>query len=155
MAREVERKFLVEGEYKSLATSVTRIVQGYIVRDAARTVRVRIYRQRGFLTIKGRSSADGLERCEYEYEIPVAEAEELVRLCLPGVVEKRRYRVPWGNHTFEVDEFLGANAPLVVAEVELNERDEAFSRPPFLGKEVTGDPRYYNSYLSQSPYSLW
>lgn len=155
MPREIERKFLIKGEYKSLATSVTRIVQGYIVNDVARTVRVRICDRHAYLTIKGTSSDDGLERYEFEQEIPLCEAENLMRLCLPGVVEKCRHIVPWGNHVFVVDEFLGANAPLVLAEVELQEKDETFEVPPFMGEEVTGDPRYYNLSLHLHPYSMW
>ena len=153
--QEIERKFLVRGEYKSLAESVTHVVQGYLCRDAGRTVRVRIRGGKGYLTIKGKSSPDGLQRFEFEKEITLAEAESLLPLCLPGVVDKVRHLVSYGGHTFEVDEFGGDNAGLVVAEVELKATDEEFKKPPFLGEEVTGDPKYYNSYLAEHPCKQW
>lgn len=155
MAQEIERKFLVCGDYKSQAASKSRIVQGYICSESGRTVRVRICGGRGYLTIKGLSNASGTSRYEWERELPLDEAEALMKLCEPGVIDKTRHLVPCGRHTFEVDEFYGENEGLVVAEVELSSEDEPFERPGFLGKEVTGDPRYYNSHLTKQPYSTW
>lgn len=153
---EIERKFLVNAPgYRKGATSRLRMVQGFLSADPDRTVRVRCIGDHGFLTIKGRTFDQGTSRPEWEYEIPLREAEELLSLCIPSPVEKVRYQVPCDGHTFEVDEFLGANQGLVLAEVELTDRAEEFTRPAWLGKEVTGDPRYYNSQLSQNPYSLW
>lgn len=155
MSQEIERKFLVEGEYKSQAYSHSRIVQGYISSARGRTVRVRIRDGQGFLTIKGASNASGTSRYEWEKEIPLDEAEELMKLCEPGVIDKTRYLVRSGNHVFEVDEFYGENEGLVVAEVELASEDETFEKPDFIGKEVTGDIRYYNSQLMRHPYNTW
>ncbi len=155
MGVEIERKFLVEGEYRSLSTSHSFIAQGYICSARGRTVRVRIRGERGYLTIKGPAGADGLRRYEWEKEIPLAEARELLALCETPPLEKTRWLVPCGRHTFEVDEFHGENAGLVVAEVELAHEDESFECPPFLGREVTGDVRYYNSFLTHTPYSAW
>lgn len=153
---EIERKFLVVNEsYKELATSSTHIKQGYICSDRGRTVRVRIRGHQAFLTIKGPSFDNGLSRYEFEKEITLDEAEHLFRLCGPGVIDKTRYLVPVGNHVFEVDEFYGDNEGLVVAEVELSSGDEVFERPTFLGIEVTGDRRYYNSMLTLKPYNTW
>lgn len=153
---EIERKFLVRGDsYKGMACGSSRIRQGYICSDRGRTVRVRLRGGRGFLTIKGPSADGGLSRYEFEKEIDHGEAEQLFRLCLPGAIDKTRWLVEWGRHTFEVDEFHGMNAGLVVAEVELGAADEPFGRPPFLGEEVTGDRRYYNSSLTVRPYALW
>lgn len=148
MPLEIERKFLVaDDSYRHTATSSSRIRQGYICRESGRTVRVRIRDERGFLTIKG-PSPNGLSRYEFEKEITLDEADNLFRLCLPGVIDKTRYLVPMADgHVFEVDEFYGANEGLVIAEVELSSEDESFMRPPFLGREVTGDKRYYNSNL--------
>lgn len=155
MALEIERKFLVEGDYKSLATSHSRIIQGYICSQRGRTVRVRLRGEKGYLTIKGPSGNNGLSRYEFEKEITKDEALSLFRLCEPGIIDKIRWLVPAGNHTFEVDEFFGENEGLVVAEVELRSEDEDFERLPFLGQEVTGDRRYYNSSLRLMPYSKW
>ena len=148
MPFEIERKFLVaDDSYRHTATSSSRIRQGYICRESGRTVRVRIRDERGFLTIKG-PSPNGLSRYEFEKEITLDEADNLFRLCLPGVIDKTRYLVPMADgNVFEVDEFYGANEGLVIAEVELSSEDEPFMRPPFLGREVTGDKRYYNSNL--------
>ena len=142
MAREIERKFLVAGEFRQDATDSFRLVQGYISSDPDRSVRVRIKGDQGYLTIKGQSSADGLSRYEWEKEIPVEEARELMDLCGPGVIDKTRYLVPCGGHTFEVDEFYGLNQGLVLAEIELEDEREAFQKPSWLGEEVTGDIRY-------------
>jgi len=155
MALEIERKFLVAGEYKSLATSHSRIVQGYICSQQGRTVRVRLRGEKGYLTIKGPSMRGGLSRYEFEKEITLDEALSLLRLCEPGIIDKVRWLVPAGKHTYEVDEFAGDNAGLVVAEIELSSEDEPFERAPFLGKEVTGDRRYYNSSLRVQPFKTW
>lgn len=153
MAKEIERKFLVSGEFRQDSPESYRIMQGYICSDPDRTVRVRVREDKGFLTIKGRGSEDGLSRYEWEKEIPVAEAAELMALCGSGVIDKTRYLVPFGKHTYEVDVFHGANEGLVLAEIELSDEQEAFEKPSWLGEEVTGDVRYYNSMLSLHPFS--
>lgn len=155
MPLEIERKFLVAGEYKSLATSCSRIVQGYISSQRGRTVRVRLRDDRGYLTIKGPSAAGGLSRYEFEKEITKDEALSLLRLCEPGLIDKKRWLVPQGDHVFEVDEFFGDNEGLVMAEVELRSEDEDYVRPAFLGREVTGDRRFYNSCLRVHPFKEW
>ena len=155
MGQEIERKFLVRGEYKSQAYASSRIVQGYICSARGRTVRVRIRDTKGYLTIKGASDAAGMSRYEWEREIPLAEAEELMKLCEPGVIDKTRYLVCSGRHVFEVDEFYGDHQGLVVAEVELTSETEPFEKPAFIGREVTGDVRYYNSQLMKHPYAEW
>jgi len=153
---EIERKFLVEGnDYKREAYVSSRIRQGYISSQRGRTVRVRVRDDRAYLTIKGPSTDDGLSRYEFEKEITLDEANHLMALCEPGIIDKTRYLVKSGNHTFEVDEFYGDNEGLVMAEVELSSPTEPFVKPPFIGKEVTGDRRYYNSQLRQSPYQEW
>ena len=153
---EIERKFLVrDDDYKRQAYSHSRIKQGYICSGRGRTVRVRLRDDRGFLTIKGPSMNGGLSRYEFEKEITLDEAEHLFALCEPGVIDKTRWLVKSGPHTFEVDEFFGENAGLVMAEVELNAEDEAYEKPDFIGEEVTGDRRYYNSALRVNPYSQW
>lgn len=155
MAQEIERKFLVNGEFKSLAYQSVRIIQGYLCSVPERTVRIRIREEQGFITIKGKSDSDGLSRYEWEKQITVEDARELLQLCEPGVINKTRYLVGVGNHVFEVDEFYGENEGLVLAEVELKSKDEPFERPGWLGAEVTGDLRYYNGMLSKRPYKLW
>lgn len=155
MPQEIERKFLVTGEYRSKAYAHSRIVQGYISSARGRTVRVRIRDDKGYLTIKGASGASGLSRYEWEKEIPLDEARELMKICEPGVIDKTRYLVRSGNHVFEVDEFYGENEGLVVAEVELSAENEPFVKPDFIGREVTGDIRYYNSQLRLRPYKSW
>jgi len=155
MAREIERKFLVRGPFQDQVERSTRIVQGYLSTVPERTVRVRVTGEQGYLTIKGIGNASGATRFEWEREIPVAEAEQLLALCEPGVIDKVRHLVRAGIHTFEVDEFHGENEGLVVAEVELDAEDEAFVRPDWLGAEVTGDPRYYNAMLMRHPYTRW
>jgi CYTH domain-containing protein len=156
MAQEIERKFLVKDDsYKQMASSFSHIVQGYICRTSGRTVRVRMRGDKAFLTIKGPSPDGGLSRYEWEHEISGREALELMSLCESGVIDKVRYLVPWGKHIFEVDEFMGENEGLVMAEVELDAVDEEFERPPFLGEEVTGDRRYYNSCLTVTPFKKW
>lgn len=160
MALEIERKFLVAGDFKSVATSHTRIVQGYICSERGSTVRVRLRSGdeggRGYITIKGPSTDNGLTRYEFEKEITVDEALSLLTLCEPGIIEKVRWLVPTADgHTFEVDEFHGENEGLVMAEIELATADETFDRPEWLGEEVTGDRRYYNSQLRRCPFSKW
>lgn len=155
MSQEIERKFLVKGEFKSHAFSQSRIVQGYISSARGRTVRVRIRDDKGYLTIKGASNQSGMSRYEWEKEIPLNEAVELMKLCEPGIIDKTRYLVNSGKHTFEVDEFYGENEGLIVAEVELSAEDEAFDKPEFLDCEVTGDIRYYNSQLMKKPFKSW
>lgn len=155
MPFEIERKFLVGGEFKSAATSSSRITQGYICSGKGANVRIRIRDGRGFLTIKGPSCDGGLSRYEFEKEITPQEAGELMKLCEPGIIDKRRYLVPFARHTFEVDEFFGDNEGLIMAEVELSSPDEPFELPPFLGREVTGDRRFYNSHMRTFPFSMW
>ena len=155
--QEIERKYLIldTPDFRKEAISKTRIVQGYLNSSAERTVRVRLRGDRGYLTIKGKSSSDGLSRFEWEKEIPLFEAEELLKLCEPGVIEKFRYEIKLGNHIFEVDEFLGENEGLLLAEVELEQPEENFQKPVWLGAEVTGNKKYYNSYLSKFPFGDW
>lgn len=153
---ETERKFLVKSDaYKHDARTQLRIVQGYLSTDPERTVRIRIKGGQGYLTIKGKSNESGLSRMEWEKEITVDEANALLPLCLPGVIDKVRYEIPVGKHLYEVDEFFGDNAGLIIAEIELAAEDETFEKPDWLGNEVTGDERYYNAYLSSYPYTLW
>ena len=153
---EIERKFLVkDGRYKELAFASSRIRQGYICSGHGRTVRVRIRDTRGYLTIKGPSTNGGLSRYEFEKEITLDDAEHLMQLCEPGLIDKTRYLVKSGKHTFEVDEFYGENEGLVIAEVELDYEDEPYEKPDFIGEEVTGDKRYYNSYLRLNPFTRW
>ena len=154
MATEIERKFLVMGEYKHLAHSRLRLTQGYIA-SGSRTVRVRLSDDRAWLTIKGKSTDDGLSRLEWEKEISQNEAKELLPLVEGALIDKYRYLVDFEGHTFEVDEFLGENTGLVIAEVELTAVDESFERPEWLGREVTGERRFYNSHLRAHPYSEW
>lgn len=153
---EIERKFLVKkgGAYKSAAFSSSHIQQGYIPAEGC-TVRVRTRDDKAFLTIKSHSDAKGLSRYEFEKEITMDEAQHLLQLCKGGMIDKRRYIVKSGSHTFEVDEFYGDNEGLVMAEVELSDENESFDKPDFLDKEVTGDKRYYNSYMLSNPYKLW
>ncbi len=153
---EIERKFLVVSDaYKQEATSQVRIAQGFLNTDPERTVRVRIMGDKGFLTVKGPSNSSGTTRFEWETEISLQEATNLIDLCEDVILEKVRFEIPLGNKLFEVDEFLGENKGLVVAEVELNHEDEVFEKPGWLGEEVTGKPEYYNSQLSKKPYTMW
>ena len=154
--QEIERKFLIKDDsFKQSVEKETRITQGYLSSVPERTVRVRIKGDKGFLTIKGIGSASGASRFEWENEIPVSEARELLKICEPGVIDKMRYLVPCGKHTYEVDEFYGENEGLTVAEVELSSEDEAFQKPEWLMEEVTGQVKYYNSMLMKSPYKTW
>jgi CYTH domain-containing protein len=153
---EIERKFLVlDDTYKQQARERTLIKQGFLNTAPERTVRVRIKGEKGYLTVKGPGTTDGTTRFELEYDIPLSEAEALLRLCEPGIIEKLRYEVPAGEHLWEVDEFLGENRGLVLAEIELGTAEETFERPTWLGEEVTGLPRYYNSQISKTPYIKW
>lgn len=155
MSKEIERKFLVKGEFKSLAQSSSYLVQGYLSSVPERSVRIRIAEKKAFITIKGITNDSGLTRFEWEKEIDKEEATELIKLCEPGVIEKRRYYIPAKNHLYEVDEFLGDNDGLIVAEIELTDEAETFEKPDWLGEEVTGIERYYNSALSRCPYKDW
>lgn len=155
MAQEIERKFLVKGAFKDKAKKSTRIIQGYLSSVPERTVRVRLKGEKGFLTVKGIGSKSGASRFEWETEISKADAENLLKICEPGVIDKTRFLVDVGNHTFEVDEFYGENEGLTLAEVELNSEQEAFEKPEWLGQEVTGDSKYYNSMLMKNPFTNW
>jgi CYTH domain-containing protein len=153
---EIERKFLVlSDDYKKGASSKTRIVQGFLNTDPERTVRVRIKGEQGFLTVKGKGNDTGVSRFEWEKEISVTEAETLLKIAEPGTIDKFRYEVNVGKHIFEVDEFFGANVGLVIAEVELSSEDEVYEKPNWLGKEVSGNVKYYNSQLSKNPFKNW
>ena len=156
MSQDIERKFLVkDSSFKNMAMSSSRIVQGYNCSERGRTVRIRIRDDKGYITIKGASTDNGLSRYEWEHEIPVEEARELMLLCHDGMIDKTRYLVKYGNHIFEVDEFYGDNEGLVVAEVVFCKQKTAYEIPPFLGEEVTGQVKYYNSFLMKSPYKSW
>ncbi|HCX99268.1 MAG: CYTH domain-containing protein [Bacteroidales bacterium] len=155
MAQEIERKFLVKGDFKPFAVKQTRITQGYLSSVPERTVRVRIKGDKGFITIKGIGNQSGASRYEWEKEIPVDEVKELLKICEPGVIDKTRHLVKAGNHTYEVDEFFGENQGLVVAEIELNSEAEKFEKPNWIGNEVTGDAKYYNSMLMKNPFTKW
>ncbi len=155
MAQEIEKKFLVDGDFKSAAFKATRIIQGYLSSVPERTVRVRVKGDKGFITVKGIGNESGASRFEWEKEIPVEDVKALLEICEPGVIDKTRYLVKAGEHTFEVDEFYGDNEGLTVAEVELSDENEAFDKPSWLGEEVTGDAKYYNSMLMKNPYKNW
>ena len=148
---EIERKFLVKkgADYKSVARSSSRIRQGYIPAEGA-TVRIRTRDDKAYITIKSKSHDGGLSRYEFEKEITLEEAAELLKLCRGGLIDKQRYLVDAGRHTFEIDEFYGENAGLVMAEVELSADDETYEKPDFIGREVTGDRRFYNSHLQRN-----
>ena len=153
---EIERKFLVNSEnFKKEALRKNHIAQGYLNSNPERTVRVRIKGEVGFLTIKGKGNETGMTRFEWETEITLAEAKNLIQLCENGVIDKIRHEVEIGNHTYEVDEFFGDNEGLVIAEIELKSEDEPFEKPNWLGQEVTNDERYYNAYLSNNPFKNW
>ena len=154
--KEVERKFLVISEaYKKEATSQRHIIQGFLSIEPERTVRVRLQNGLGKITIKGISDEEGVSRSEWEYDIPGEEAQQLLELCKGSLIAKTRYEVPSGEHIFEVDVFEGKNEGLVIAEVELEDPDESFEKPHWLGQEVTGDPKYYNAQLSTNAYKQW
>ena len=157
MAQEIEKKFLVKGDFKPEAFKATRITQGYLCSVPERTVRIRVKGDKGFITVKGIGNASGAARFEWEKEIPVDEVKALLDLAEPGVIDKTRYLVKNtdGKHTGEVDEFYGDNDGLTVAEIELADENEPFDKPAWLGEEVTGDPKYFNSMLMKNPYKNW
>ncbi len=153
---EIERKFLVLSDaFKNEAFTSTQIIQGFLNTHSERTVRIRVKGKEGLITVKGLSINEGTTRLEWEIEIPVPEAEILLTLCEPNLIEKIRYEIKVENHIFEVDEFFGENEGLIIAEIELSSENEAFSKPEWLGKEVTGDIRYYNSQLCKIPFRNW
>ena len=153
---EIERKFLVKtNSFKTEAYNKYHIKQGFLNSNPERTVRVRLKKNKGVLTVKGKSTTDGLSRFEWEKDISKVEAEALLQLCEKGIIDKIRYEIKAGDHTFEVDEFFGDNEGLIVAEIELNFETETFDKPDWLGDEVTGDIKYYNSNLSNIPYKNW
>jgi len=147
MGREIERKFLVRGEFRHLATRKTDILQAYLSVERGRTIRIRITGGKAYLTIKGAPKTGEIGRNEWEIEVPLEMANELIEICLPGRIVKTRYLVPFGKHVFEVDEFHGKNEGLIVAELELKSENEEYERPDWLGEEVTGQPQYQNSNL--------
>ena len=153
---EIERKYLVSsGAYREAAVSEKKMVQGFLNTDPERTVRVRVFDNEGFLTIKGKSSESGTTRFEWEAKISRDDALVLMEMCEKPLIEKNRFEVPVGAHLFEVDEFLGENLGLVLAEVELQSENEAITMPDWIGPEVTGESRYYNSQLIKNPYNTW
>ncbi|MFA9192590.1 CYTH domain-containing protein [Flavobacterium sp. FZUC8N2.13] len=153
---EIERKFLVtSAAYKKEAFSKKRILQGYLSSNPERTVRIRIKENKAYLTVKGISNASGMSRFEWEKEISVEEAQNLLLLCEKGVIDKTRFEVKVGKHIYEIDEFYGENEGLEMAEIELQSETELFEKPDWLGDEVTNDKRYYNSYLSKNPFKNW
>lgn len=155
MAQEIERKFLVKGDFRPFVSKSSRVTQGYLCSVPERAVRVRVKGDKGFLTIKGIGNLEGTKRYEWEKEIPVTEAQELMQICEPGVIDKTRHIVKQGNHTFEVDEFYGENQGLILAEIELGSEGESFEKPEWLGEEVTGDVKYYNVMLMKNPFTTW
>ncbi len=153
---EIERKYLVNSkDYRSLAFSKSHIVQGFLNSHPDRVVRIRIADDKAFLTVKGRSNSAGTTRFEWEKEIPTPEAKLLLKLCEKEILEKIRYFVRTGTHIIEVDEFLGSNQGLVIAEIEIEKEDDNIEVPSWVGLEVTGDIKYYNSQLSKSPFKEW
>ncbi len=156
MAIEIERKFLVKNEqFKLAAHKKVRIIQGYLSSVPERTVRVRTKGEKAFLTIKGIGSESGASRYEWEQEITVDDAKALLLICESGVIDKTRYLVAQGEHTYEVDEFRGDNLGLIVAEIELKSENEIFTKPAWLAEEVTGDVKYYNAMLMKQPFTQW
>lgn len=155
MPLEIERKFLVTGDWKEIAkdSKQLHVKQGYLSKNGNCTVRVRTMNTRGFLTVKGRSK--GISRSEFEYEIPLSEAEEMLELCTGAIIEKSRYFIPHKGKTWELDVFKGDNKGLIVAEIELGSEDEKFELPDWAGEDVSHDKRYSNSNLSQNPYKDW
>ena len=156
MAQEIERKFLVKDDsFKREAYDAVRITQGFLSSVPERTVRIRVKGDKGFITIKGIGNESGVSRYEWEKEMPLEDAQELLLLCEPGMIDKTRYLIRAGEYTFEVDEFHGDNEGLVVAEIELPDEEASFERPDWLGEEVTGDVRYYNVMLVKHPFKDW
>lgn len=156
MGKEIERKFLVKNEtFKVDSVKEIKITQGFLSTVAERTVRIRIKGKQGFITVKGIGNDSGVSRFEWEKEIDIQDARELLRICEPGIIEKTRFHVKSGVHTFEVDEFHGENKGLVIAEIELTSEDEIFKNPNWLGKEITGNVKYYNSMIVKKPFKEW
>ena len=157
MAQEIERKYLVDGDFKQEAYDAIRITQGYLSSMPQRVVRVRVKGDKGYITIKGEADTSGVSRFEWEKEIPLEEAKALLKLAEPGIIDKTRYLIKNtdGRHIWDVDVFHGDNDGLVMAEIELSVENETFDRPNWLGKEVTGDKRYYNSFIAHNPYKNW
>ena len=156
MPLEIERKFLVKtNDFKKDANNKIRVTQGYLSSNPERTVRVRIKGNKGFITVKGKANQSGICRYEWEKEISIEEAEELLKICEPGIIDKIRYEIKTGKFTFEVDEFYGDNQGLIVAEIELTNENDSFEKPQWLGEEVTGNAKYYNSMLMKNPYKSW
>lgn len=155
MPQEIERKFLVKGDFKSFVVKKINIEQGYLSSDPERSVRIRITDDTGFITIKGSATGNGFTRFEWEKEISLNEAKELMKLCLPGKIQKTRHIVPIATHTVEVDEFYGENDGLILAEIELASENECVELPNWLGEEVTGNLSYYNSELVKKPFNKW
>lgn len=155
MNTEIERKYLVYGDFTKYVSKKQKIIQGYLSKDPNRTVRIRLTDNAGFITIKGESDASGMERFEWENEIPLAEAKNLINLCLPTPISKTRHLVNYKNQTFEIDVFHAENEGLIMAEIELENKEQEVILPDFIGQEVTNDARYYNSYLSEHPYKNW
>ena len=154
MGIEIEHKYLVNGDsYKWESAGKSEIMQGFLSRDPERTVRVRVRDDKGFITVKGRGT--GAAHPEFEYEVPLEDAMQLLTLCEPPVIVKTRYIVEHKGNRWEVDEFHGDNEGLVMAEVELSDTKETFEKPEFIADEVTGDPRFYNTYLRMKPFKLW
>jgi adenylate cyclase len=153
MGTEIERKFLVVGDDWRRGASGSSYIQGYLSRDVARVVRIRQTGPSAYLTIKG--TAEGTKRPEFEYPIPLSDAQQLMKLCLRPLVEKTRYVIKYGGKRWEVDEFHGDNHGLILAEIELSSEDESIEIPPWIGQEVSGDSRYFNSSLSERPYTQW
>lgn len=156
MANEIERKFLVKNcDFKKESYSETKIIQGFLSSVPERTVRIRIIRSKGFITVKGIGNHSGTTRFEWEKEISTEDAKDLLNICESGMIEKTRYKVKSGEHTFEIDEFYNENEGLIIAEVELNSEEENFVKPIWLGEEVTGQVKYYNSMLKKNPFKNW
>ena len=156
MAQEIERKFLVKNDaFKKESFKETKIVQGFLSTVPERTVRIRIKGDKGYITVKGIGNDSGISRYEWEKEITIEDATDLLKISEPGVIDKMRFNVKSGGHVFEVDEFYGENDGLIVAEVELSSEDEDFVKPSWLGEEVTGGVKYYNSMLMKNPYKNW
>ena len=153
---EIERKFLVlSNDFITESFSKKRIVQAYVSSNPDRTVRIRIKGDKGFITIKGKGNASGTTRLEWEREISLLDAETLLTICESGTIDKIRHEIKVGQHVFEVDVFSGENEGLIIAEIELEDENEYFEKPIWLGKEVTNEERYYNAYLSKNPFKLW
>jgi len=156
MGLEIERKFLIQKkEFKKFCHKKKHIIQGFLNSNKNRIVRVRIIDNEGFITIKGISDKSGTTRFEWEKNIPLKEAKELMNLCEKGIIEKIRHYHTFGGNIFEIDEFLGTNEGLIVAEIELNDKSQDFLKPDYLGEEVTNDKKYYNSNLSKNSYKTW